>query len=108
MNTDLYESDLYNNEKLENVKITESFELLKQKILNIFNEVGIPVKDYYSKPSLYDNNIIIVETEVTKPFSISKLKYYLSEFCSKENIKVNEDQGKYGIYSKVFSFYKNI
>lgn len=108
MNADLYESDLYNNEKLENIKITESFEPLKQKILNIFNEIGIPVRDYYSKPDIYNNNIIIVETESTKPFSISKLKYYLSEFCSKENIKVNEDQGKYGIYSKVFSFYKNI
>ena len=108
MNAELYESDLYENDKINKNKIDESLDTLKRKILNIFKDTGVDIKTSYTKHDIYNSNIITVETDVTKPFVISKLKYYLSKLCSSENINFTEDQGNFGFYSKVFSFNKKI
>ena len=108
MNAELYESDLYENDKINKNKIDESLDTLKRKILNIFKDSGVDIKNSYTKSNTYNSNIITIETDVTKPFTISKLKYYLSKLCNSENINFTEDQGNFGFYSKTFSFDKKI
>ena len=108
MSAELYESDLYESNKIDENKINESLDSLKQKILSVFDDIGVDVKNSYTKSNIYNSNILVVETDVTKPFTISKLKYYLSKLCSSENINFTEDQGNLGFYSRKFSFNKEM